>query len=217
MAQLSKAGYEALYGTSGTTFADNTTGDIGANDVRAFGKDSADSAMFISDNFIDEDSFASNSATKAPSQQSTKAYIAAQLATITSGVYDGFVTAGSAEVLAGNATPITLVSAPGTNNVVVPIFPIAIQLDYQSAAYATNTSIRVEINGVAVSATDATLLTQTADSLAYMNGATLGATALSSFKNQALVLKVQTGNPTAGDSPIAIKFSYRIMDCSDII
>lgn len=49
MAQLTKAGFEALYGASGTTFPDNTTGDIGADDVRAFGRDIADSFLNISD------------------------------------------------------------------------------------------------------------------------------------------------------------------------
>jgi hypothetical protein len=215
MAQLSKSAYEALYGTSGTTFPDNTSGDIGANDVRQLGKDSADSAMFILDNFIDEDDMASNSATKAPSQQSVKAFVEAT--SVVSGVYNGYVTVDSADVLTANGTPITLVAAPGTDNVIVPIFPIAVHLDYQSAAYATNLGIRVEINGVALSATDSSILAATADSLAYLNGATLGATALSTLKNQALVLKVQSGNPTAGDSPIAIKFSYRIMDCSNLI
>jgi hypothetical protein len=43
--------------------------------MRQFKTDLKDSAMFLSDNFIDEDSFASDSATKAPSQQSVKAYV----------------------------------------------------------------------------------------------------------------------------------------------
>lgn len=76
MSQLSKTSFGNLYGTpSGTTFPDNTTGYISEGGMRQFGKDILDSAMFLSDNFIDEDSFASDSATKVPSQQSVKAYV----------------------------------------------------------------------------------------------------------------------------------------------
>ena len=76
MSQLSKTSFGNLYGTpSGTTFPDNTTGDISEGDMRQFGKDILDSALFISDNFVDEDDMASDSATKVPSQQSVKAYV----------------------------------------------------------------------------------------------------------------------------------------------
>jgi hypothetical protein len=81
MAQLNKSTYKALYGSTGTTFPDNTTEEISEGDMRQFGEDQADSFMSINDNFIDEDSFASDSATKAPSQQSTKAYVTDQIAT----------------------------------------------------------------------------------------------------------------------------------------
>jgi hypothetical protein len=43
MSQLSKTAFEALYGTSGTTFPDNTTQEISESDIRQFGKDIADS------------------------------------------------------------------------------------------------------------------------------------------------------------------------------
>ena len=43
MAIRTKTEFTALYGTSGTEFADNTTGDITAADQRAFGQDIADS------------------------------------------------------------------------------------------------------------------------------------------------------------------------------
>jgi hypothetical protein len=48
MATLSKAAFEALYGTSGTTFPDNTTGEISEADMRQFGKDIADSLFNVS-------------------------------------------------------------------------------------------------------------------------------------------------------------------------
>lgn len=75
MAQRTRAQYKALYGTSGTLFPDNTTGEISEADIRAFGEDGADSVLFKSDDLLDEDDMASDSATKVPSQQSVKAYV----------------------------------------------------------------------------------------------------------------------------------------------
>lgn len=43
MSQLTRTAYKNLYGTSGTTFPDNTTGQISEGDLRTFGEDSADS------------------------------------------------------------------------------------------------------------------------------------------------------------------------------
>src|SRR5688572_4746358 len=49
MAQRARTAYKSLYGTSGTLFPDNTTGEISEGDVRAFGEDSADSVPFTAD------------------------------------------------------------------------------------------------------------------------------------------------------------------------
>jgi len=45
MAIRTKSEFETLYGTSGTVFPDNTTGEISESDVRAFGQDIADSVF----------------------------------------------------------------------------------------------------------------------------------------------------------------------------
>ena len=47
MSALSKSGLKSSYGASGTVFADNTTGDITAEDQRNFGEDLADSLLFL--------------------------------------------------------------------------------------------------------------------------------------------------------------------------
>jgi hypothetical protein len=43
MALLDKTSFESLYGTNGSTFPDNTTGEISEGDMRQFGQDIADS------------------------------------------------------------------------------------------------------------------------------------------------------------------------------
>lgn len=80
MSQLNTTSFKNLYGASGTVFPDNTTQEISEGDMRTFGENVADSYLNITDHFIDEDSFASDSATKVPSQQSVKAFVAAQVA-----------------------------------------------------------------------------------------------------------------------------------------
>lgn len=75
MAQLSKSSFDSLYGSTASIFPDNTTEEISEADVRDFGRDIKDSALFLTDNFIDEDDMASDSASKSPSQQSVKAYV----------------------------------------------------------------------------------------------------------------------------------------------
>lgn len=69
----------AFKSTKNSRFADNTTGLISEGDSRDMYEDVADSFLNISDHFIDEDSFASDSASKVPSQQSVKAFVAAQV------------------------------------------------------------------------------------------------------------------------------------------
>ncbi len=97
MSQLSKAQWQTNHGGTSGTFADNTTRDISEGDMRGVMTDLKDSAMFISDNFIDEDSFASDSATKAPSQQSVKAYVTAVA---------GGITVGTSTITSGTSTRI---------------------------------------------------------------------------------------------------------------
>jgi hypothetical protein len=82
MSQLNGTSFQNLYGTTGVTFPDNTSGEISESDVRTFGQDIKDSFLNISDHLIDEDSFATNSATRVPSQQSTKAYVDSQVLTL---------------------------------------------------------------------------------------------------------------------------------------
>lgn len=49
MATLTKVQYKALYGTTGTEFPDNTSGQISESDMRSFGENQADSLLFVND------------------------------------------------------------------------------------------------------------------------------------------------------------------------
>jgi hypothetical protein len=105
------------------------------------------------------------------------------------------VTLTAAQILTGNATPVDVVAAPGAGYIIIPV-KFFLFLDYGSAAYATNTDFRFEINGVAVSATNTTMLPGVADR--YTTMATVDYDTTTDLRNQAIKFEVQTGNPTNG-------------------
>jgi hypothetical protein len=127
MTQLSKAAFNTAFNT---LFADNTTRDISEADLRTFQTDIKDSAMFITDNFIDEDSMATDSATKAPSQQSVKAYVDGIALVKRARVQ---ITGGASTRAIGTA-PQTILAAPGAG-FWYNIISVSIAYDYGSAVY----------------------------------------------------------------------------------
>lgn len=73
MAQRTKTQLKSLYGTSGTIFPDNATGEISESDMRAFGEDVADSLPFKTGDSISQDLYIPSSGmwpriTNGPSQ-----------------------------------------------------------------------------------------------------------------------------------------------------
>lgn len=124
------------------------------------------------------------------------------------------VTVSSAELLALNATPKTIVAAPGAGLCIIPIFA-HLFLDYNSAAYAgiaagedlafkyTNAA------GTQIFAVEATgFLDATADALRYADA---GSSLLTPTANAAVVLHMLTGEITTGNSPLIIRFAYRVL------
>jgi hypothetical protein len=118
MAQLNQANFLSKWAA---LFADNTTGDISALDQRDFRQDISDSFINILDHFIDEDSFASDSATKVPSQQSTKAFVLAQLLANTNGINwkTSVKAATTANITLSGAQTIDGISCVATDRVLV--------------------------------------------------------------------------------------------------
>lgn len=115
----------------------------------------------------------------------------------------------TAAVLTGNGTPVAVTETPDANSVIVP-FAFLIYLDYAGVAYATNTDFRFEINGVAVTASNTTLLAGTADR--YSTLVAIAYDTTTSMLGQPVKFEVQTGNPTAGTSNLRIDAIYTIRD-----
>jgi hypothetical protein len=132
------------------------------------------------------------------------------------GVQRATVTISSAELLALNATPKTLVAAPGAGLFIEPI-SLHAWLDYNSAAYAgiaAGEDISFKwTNGSGaqmLTAIEATgFLDATADAHRLTYPINLAAN-VEPVANAAIVAHMLTGEITTGNSPLKIEILYRI-------
>jgi hypothetical protein len=130
------------------------------------------------------------------------------------GIITAEVTITSAELLALNATPKTLVAAPGAGLAIVPI-DVQLFLDYNSAAYAgiaagENLEVRATNGSGQLFATVESdgLLDATADQ--YRHIYPLAAAASTPVANAALIMCLASGEVTTGNSPIKVRTRYRV-------
>lgn len=127
------------------------------------------------------------------------------------------VTVPSAEVLALNATPKTIVPAPGAGYTTV-IHKALLVLNYNSAAYSANGILglyETDASGQVLTGTltlasflGATTDTQKELSPSAAHSSTTGLTRLA---NKAVVLTMATGETTTGDSPVTVHCWYSIV------
>lgn len=113
----------------------------------------------------------------------------------------------TAAVLTLNATPVSLVPTPGAGKAIV-VHKIIASVDYNSAAYATNVTMEFRYtdgSGTKVSADIAALLDATADKVVTVSGIEA---ALVATPNAPIIVRVATGDPVTGNSPIKITVIY---------
>lgn len=129
------------------------------------------------------------------------------------------VTITSAQMLALNATPQTLVAAPGAGKALI-LEGLQLFLDYNSAAYAdiaAGEDLAVKYTGsggLQVAQVEATgFLDQTSDQLrwAHAFNAASGDSSFTPVANAPLVLHMLTGEVTTGDSPLKCRVFYRVI------
>lgn len=128
------------------------------------------------------------------------------------------VAVSSAEILALNATPKTLVAAPGAGFTLEFVSAVMI-LDYNSAAYDTQNGIlgvyETDEAGNLLSGTStlASFLGLTADAIVVLRpeaDATPSVVPQAMSEDVPLVLGMATGETLNGDSPIRVKIAYRV-------
>jgi hypothetical protein len=119
----------------------------------------------------------------------------------------------TAELLALNATPKTLVAAPGSGKVLQFMGAVGF-LDYNTATYTGNGKLRIHYtNGSGTAVSDevaAAALAHQADDCYEEFAKNTAETELT--VNAALVLCEATGEMTTGNSPLYMKVFYRILD-----
>lgn len=123
------------------------------------------------------------------------------------------VTVSSAELLALNATPKTLIVAPGAGKALI-LVAAELWLDYANAAYAgiaAGEDLTLKVSDAA-GATLATIettgfLDTTADAFRYVEPTTTAA--MAPVANAPLVLHLLSGEITTGDSPLKLRILYR--------
>lgn len=123
------------------------------------------------------------------------------------------VTITSAQLLALNATPQTLVAAPGAGRALI-FMGAQLMLDYNSAAYdgiAAGEDLSVKYNngsGAEVAQIEATgFLDATADAYRYAHPASTAA--VTPVANVPLVLHMLVGEIATGNSPLRVRVFYR--------
>lgn len=124
------------------------------------------------------------------------------------------VTVSSAQLLALNATPKTLVAAPGAGLAIIPT-ALLLFLDYATTGYggigaSDDLAVKyTDASGTQIMTVEATgFLDATADAVRFAPAPT---TLLTPTANAALVLHMLTGEITTGDSPLKVRVYYRVV------
>lgn len=121
------------------------------------------------------------------------------------------LTIATADVLHLNTTPIEIVAAPGAGYA-IEVISASMKMVYNSATYATNTSLELLTAG-ATNSQASTVIKNSASTIRRFADATTlaSATATQLVDNAALNVTVASGDPTAGDSDITVYVTYRII------
>ena len=119
-------------------------------------------------------------------------------------VYYASTTIETADVLTLNATPVPIISAAGSGKAIIPTL-ILVTMDFNSAAYTTHTSMRLQISDNAdLEIFDLSKSNNWRQVTPFEIGHDL-------IENEAVYVTVDTGNPSAGNSDVKVKIWYKIV------
>jgi hypothetical protein len=117
----------------------------------------------------------------------------------------------SADVLQLNSTPQTIVAAQGAGKA-IEVMGASVKVDFNSAAYATNTSITLIASGANLYQASATILASVSSTTRFRIAGASSSTDTQAIANAALQVSVDTGDPTTGDSDIEVFVLYRVIN-----
>jgi hypothetical protein len=114
----------------------------------------------------------------------------------------------TAQVLTLNTTPVQLVAAPPAGYA-IDLLSGVFKISFNSVAYATNTDLQIRSVGSTTKITnDVSILTAIANSIQKL---TIVPSSDQYLENAGLEVRVDAGDPTAGDSDITVYVTYRII------
>ena len=126
------------------------------------------------------------------------------------GVATSKVTLSAAEVQALHITPIELITAPGTNKL-IQVLNIMGYIDYNSIAY-NKVNMQAMYTGASTyfSHWQTSFINANADRVEYAQWGAIGSGPLASINTA--IQATNSGSAGAGDSPITIYTTYKIID-----
>jgi hypothetical protein len=119
------------------------------------------------------------------------------------------LTIASADVLTLNSTPLIIVSA--VSGYAIEVVSASRKLDFNTTAYATNTDLQLITSGATSVQAQARINSSVSNTMCIDKSTPALATSTQILANADLLVKVETGNPTAGDSDITIYVHYRLI------
>lgn len=120
------------------------------------------------------------------------------------------VSLSSAEILALNTTPKTLVPAPGSGKIIRPL-SYFFNMTFGGNPYATNTQLISRIGSVGTFVTNTTSLPAGTDHVSFMIPITAVLNGADDYTNAPLTLSTNSGNPTAGDGTLNVYVTYIVV------
>ena len=115
----------------------------------------------------------------------------------------------SAQILAMNSTPITLVT--GIAGIEIQVVSAAMHLKWNSVAYATNTTLAIGTTSDPDGQAELNCLAATSDIKGTFSLLTAG-TSANMHTGENLVASVSSGNPVNGNSQVVVDVLYRVTD-----
>ena len=121
--------------------------------------------------------------------------------------YTGKINIPTAEILALNSVPQTLVAAPGAGKILMPIHAI-VKLNFGTIVYGTNTGLGVVYDGLTTQLLSLAFVIDQASDLFHYPQMDIWTRSAATSENKALDLHCATGDPTGGDGNIDIYLWY---------
>lgn len=122
------------------------------------------------------------------------------------------LTIASADVLQLNSTPLEIVPAQGAGTT-IEIISASVKVDFNSVAYATNTTLELKHSGAALGIKRSNSLGSTITNIMNFD-VNVAPTTLNTqmLENAGLNVTVATSDPASGDSDIEIFVYYRVIN-----